>query len=137
MSTDSQVLGVIVMSRHGDRLGFYQDPNSYSASNTEITPLGNQQTFQLGEYLRSRYMNGSSPYFIQNISQGLLDPDQILIRADGGGEGDVIYDSALSTMQGLWPASVAYNETLANGTFVVGPLGGYQVRKHSNCPPLK
>lgn len=136
MSTDSQVLGVIVMSRHGDRLGFYQDPTSYSASNTEITPLGNQQSFQLGEYLRSRYMNGSSPYFIQNISQGLVDVDHILIRADAGGEGDVIYDSALSTMQGLWPANPAYNETLANGTFIIGPLNGYQVRKRSRLPSL-
>ena len=130
MSTDSQVLGVVILSRHGDRLGFYQDPDSYTASNTEITPLGNQQSFQLGEYIRSRYMDSSSPYFIQNISQGLVDPDQVLVRADAGGEGEVIYDSALSTVQGLWPATVAYNETLANGTVVVGPLGGYQVREH-------
>lgn len=136
MSTDSQLLGVIVMARHGDRLGFYQNPDSYTASNTEITPLGNQQSFQLGEYLRSRYMDGSSRYFIQNISQGLVDPYQILIRADGGGEGDVIYDSAVSTMQSLWPANTAYNETLANGTFVVGPLNGYQVRNRSSLPSL-
>jgi hypothetical protein len=129
MSTDSQVLGVIVMSRHGDRLGFYQDPTSYTASNTEITPLGNQQSFLLGEYLRSRYFDSSSPNFIQNISQGLVDPDQVLITADGGGEGSVIYDSAMSTIQGLWPPSTDYNETLANGTLVVGPLNGYQVRK--------
>ena len=130
-STDSQVLGVIIMSRHGDRLGFYQSPNSYTASNTQITPLGNQQSFQLGQYIRSRYLDDSSPYFIQNISQGLVDPNQILIRADAGGEGDVIYDSALSTMQGIWPPNAAYNETLANGTIIVGPLNGYQVRRHS------
>jgi prostatic aicd phosphatase len=133
MSTvdNSQVLGVIIMSRHGDRLGFYQNPDSYTASGTEITPLGNEQSFQLGEYIRSRYINSSSPHYIQNISQGLVDPDQILLLADAGGEGDVIYDSAVSTMQGLWPANAGYNETLANGTFLVGPLGGYQVRKPS------
>lgn len=130
MSTDSQVLGVVILSRHGDRLGFYQDPDSYTASNTEITPLGNQQSFQLGEYIRSRYMDSSSSYSIQNISQALVDPDQVLVRADAGGEGEVIYDSALSTVQGLWPATAAYNETLANGTIVVGPLNGYQVREH-------
>lgn len=128
--SDSQVLGVIVMMRHGDRLGFYQDAHTYTPSNTEITPLGNQQAFQLGQYLRSRYLNSSSPHVIQNISLGLLDPHQILIRADAGGEGSVIYDSALSAMQGLWPANTAYNETLANGTVVVGPLSGYQVRVH-------
>jgi len=136
MSADSQVLGVIVVSRHGDRQGFYQDSNTYTPSNTEITPLGNQQSFQLGEYLRSRYLNASSPHFIQNISQGLVDPHQILIRADAGGEGSVIYDSVISTMQGMWPANTSYNITLANGTTVVGPLNGYQVRKHSFQPSL-
>lgn len=134
MSANSQVLGVIVITRHGDRVGFYQDPDTYTASNTEVTPLGNQQSFQLGEYLRSRYLNASSPHFIQNTSQGLVDPHQILIRADAGGEGSVIYDSALSTMQGMWPADTSYNITLANGTTVVGPLNGYQVRKHSLQP---
>lgn len=129
MSTDSEVLGVIVLTRHGDRHGFYQDPDTYTASNTKITPLGNLQSFQLGEYLRLRYLNGSSPYYIQNISQGLVDTDQILIKADAGGEGGVIHDSVMSTIQGLWPANTAYNETLANGTFVLGPLNGYQVRK--------
>lgn len=131
MSTDSQVLGVVVISRHGDRRGFYQDPKTYTPSNTEITPLGNQQSFQLGEYLRSRYLASSSLHFIQNISVDLVDEDQVLIRADAGGEGGVIYDSAMSTMQGMWPALTSYNETLANGTVVVGPLGGYQVRKPS------
>lgn len=131
MSTDSQVLGVVVMTRHGDRRGFYQDPKTYTPSNTEITPLGNEQSFQLGEYLRSRYLTSSSPHFIQDISPDLVEEDQVLIRADAGGEGGVIYDSAMSTMQGMWPARTSYNETLANGTVVVGPLGGYQVRKTS------
>ena len=131
MSTDSQVLGAIIIMRHGDRRGFYQDPKTYTPSNTEITPLGNQQTFQFGEYLRSRYLVRSSPHFIQDISPGLVEEDQILIRADAGGEGGVIYDSAMSTMQGMWPSDTSYNETLANGTVVVGPLNGYQVRKPS------
>lgn len=131
MSTDSQVLGVIVMMRHGDRRGFYQDPKTYTPSNTGITPLGKQQTFQFGEYLRSRYLARSSPHFIQDISSDLVDEGQILIKADAGGEGGVIYDSAMSTMQGMWPADTSYNETLAIGTVVVGPLSGYQVRKPS------
>lgn len=40
-SSDSGLLGVIVLTRHGDRLGFYQDPLTYTASDTAITPLGN------------------------------------------------------------------------------------------------
>lgn len=41
MSADnSTVLGVVVFARHGDRQGFYQDPQTYTASATVITPLG-------------------------------------------------------------------------------------------------
>lgn len=40
-SSDSALLGVVVLTRHGDRLGFYQDPLTYTASDTAITPLGN------------------------------------------------------------------------------------------------
>ena len=42
MSTSDQstVLGVVVLARHGDRQGFYQDPETYTASATAITPLG-------------------------------------------------------------------------------------------------
>lgn len=46
--------------------------------------------------------------------------------ADAGGEGSVIYDSAVALTQGLWPATSSSNTTLANGTTVVSPLGGYQ-----------
>ena len=41
MSNDnSTVIGAVILARHGDRQGFYQDPNTYSASATAITPLG-------------------------------------------------------------------------------------------------
>lgn len=46
--------------------------------------------------------------------------------ADAGGEGSVIYDSAVAVTQGLWPPTPASNTTLANGTTVVSPFGGYQ-----------
>jgi lysosomal acid phosphatase len=36
----SKVLGVIVIARNGDRYNYYQDPNTYAASNTETTALG-------------------------------------------------------------------------------------------------
>jgi len=41
MAQSSQVLGVVLIFRHGDRLQFYQDPTTYDASFTTITPLGN------------------------------------------------------------------------------------------------
>jgi hypothetical protein len=39
--TTSQLLGVVLLVRHGDRQGFYQDPETYTATATQITPLGN------------------------------------------------------------------------------------------------
>lgn len=40
MSDNSTVIGIVVIARHGDREGFYQDPLTYTASSTLITPLG-------------------------------------------------------------------------------------------------
>ena len=60
-SSDTKVLGVVLLIRHGDRAGkfqrsiailtvaialifyegFYQDPTTYTASDTILTPLGN------------------------------------------------------------------------------------------------
>jgi len=37
---DSQVLGVIVISRNGDRVEYYQDPKTYEGSITNTTALG-------------------------------------------------------------------------------------------------
>ncbi|THH21569.1 hypothetical protein EW146_g42 [Bondarzewia mesenterica] len=129
MSSDanSTVLGIVALVRHGDREGFYQDQSTYAASATTITPLGSQQHIQLGSLLRGLYLNQSSASHIQGMSSSaLFDPTQVTIRADAGDEGGVIYDSAVSLTQGMWPATTAYNTTLANGTTIVGPLSGYQ-----------
>ncbi|KDQ50369.1 hypothetical protein JAAARDRAFT_211778 [Jaapia argillacea MUCL 33604] len=126
MSSDSVVLGVVLIARHGDRQGFYQDPLTYTASATAITPLGNQQEYQLGQYIRALYLNESSPSYIQGVTADLFNQNQVEVRADAGGEGGVIFDSAVSLLQGLWPATTEYNTTLANGSTITGPLGGYQ-----------
>lgn len=49
MSTDSNstVLGVVVIIRHGDREGFYQDPSTYDASETTITAVGSVRTLDM------------------------------------------------------------------------------------------
>ena len=36
----SNILGVVLIARHGDRQGFYQDPQTYTPTATAITPLG-------------------------------------------------------------------------------------------------
>ncbi|KAF9267593.1 phosphoglycerate mutase-like protein [Marasmius fiardii PR-910] len=126
MSTDSEVLGVLILARHGDRQGFYQSPTTYTPTATKITPQGNQEEFMLGQYLRNRYLTPSSPHFISRVNSSIVDLNQILVRADAGGEGGVILQSAQSLTQGLFPANDNYTTTLANGTRVTGPLGGYQ-----------
>ncbi|KAF5360653.1 hypothetical protein D9756_004844 [Leucocoprinus leucothites] len=121
-----QLLGVVLLARHGDRQGFYQDPNSYTPFGTAITPTGTEEELQLGTFLRQRYLNETSPNFIHDISQTRADITQVLVRADAGGEGGVIYNSALALLQGLYPPTPSWNETLANGTVVVGASNGYQ-----------
>ncbi|KAJ7726942.1 phosphoglycerate mutase-like protein [Mycena metata] len=121
------LLGVILLARHGDRLDFFQDPFTYDPSATELTPLGTAQEFQLGTFLRSTYLNPKNPStFITNISTDLANIDQLIIRADAAGEGNIILESAMALLSGLFPATHNFNTTLANGTTVVGALGGYQ-----------
>ncbi|KAJ8088244.1 hypothetical protein PM082_022316 [Marasmius tenuissimus] len=124
--SDSKVLGALVLARHGDRQGFYQDPHGYKPTATKITPLGNVQHFLLGQYLRERYLNSSSPFFIPTINSSIVDLEQVRVRADAGGEGGVVLNSAMSLVQGMFPANTDYQTKLANGTTVVGPLNGYQ-----------
>ncbi|KAI0034616.1 histidine phosphatase superfamily [Vararia minispora EC-137] len=125
MSNDT-VLGVVLIVRHGDREGFYQDPTTYDASNTVITAAGTQQEIALGALLRQRYFNASSGNHIQFATTGLVNYSQIALRADAGDEGGVIYASAVALAQGLWPATSDANTTLSNGTTIVAPLSGYQ-----------
>jgi prostatic aicd phosphatase len=61
------------------------------------------------------------------MNTGLVNDSQILIRADAGDEGGVIYASAVALTQGLWPPTSDANTTLSNGSTITAPLGGYQV----------
>ncbi|KAJ6466385.1 histidine phosphatase superfamily [Mycena sanguinolenta] len=126
MAASDKLLGVLILTRHGDRAGFYQDPETYDATATVITPLGTAQEFQLGQHLRSIYLNSSSPSFIPGINASFVDQTQVYVRADAGGELGVIYDSAVALLQGLFPANANYSSDLANGTVVEGAQGGYQ-----------
>ncbi|KAL7409995.1 histidine phosphatase superfamily [Mrakia frigida] len=120
----STVVGAVIITRHGDRQGFYQSPTSYTASDTAITPLGEVQEYQSGQALQQRYLNSSSSTYIQGISWPLPKLAQLDVRADSS-EGQVIVNSATAFMQGMWPANVYSNNTLANGTTITSPLGGF------------
>lgn len=81
---------------------------------------------QLGSYLRSQFLNPGSSRHINGITSDVVDDRQVLVRADNGGEGGAIVDSAVALLQGLYPPTPNSRTSLANGTTVVGPLGGYQ-----------
>ncbi|GAA5883974.1 hypothetical protein JCM16303_001343 [Sporobolomyces ruberrimus] len=131
-------VGVVVIARHGDRSGFYQDPDQYTASDTQITPLGENQCFQLGAMLRGIYGEGTgSTRAIGGLSSTTLKPEQVNSTADAGGEGSTIYDSAVSLWQGFYPPNLAVsNETLANTTVVTSPLQGYQYIQVNTVMPV-
>ncbi|KAG2047612.1 phosphoglycerate mutase-like protein [Suillus hirtellus] len=120
------VHGVLIIARNGDRTEFYQDPYTYEPSYTESTPLGAVESHQLGCYLRSTYLNPSSPSHIQGIRADLVQNDQVLVHAKAGGEGTAVFDSAIAVLQGLFPPNSGNLIHLANGTEIVTPLGGYQ-----------
>ncbi|GAA5941400.1 uncharacterized protein JCM15063_006087 [Sporobolomyces koalae] len=117
-------IGVVVIARHG----FYQNPDQYTASDTQITPLGENQCFRLGAMVRDIYADGNgSTRAIAGLSSTTLVPAQINSTADAGGEGSTIWDSAVSFWQGFYPPNLSVsNQTLANGETVTSPLQGYQ-----------
>ncbi|KAI0772911.1 phosphoglycerate mutase-like protein [Trametes elegans] len=126
MVNATTLLGVVLLARHGDRLEFFQDPLTYNPTETFLTPLGSVQEQQLGSFLRETYLDAASPTFIAGISADTVDLDQLVVRADAGGGGSVILVSVQGLLQGLFPPTPDNNITLANGTTVVAPLGGYQ-----------
>jgi lysosomal acid phosphatase len=84
------------------------------------------QSHQLGALLRSIYLDNSSPSFIDGIRTDLVDNSEVKVRVKAGGEGTVVFDSAIALLQGLFPPNPNNKIVLANETTIVAPLGGYQ-----------
>lgn len=106
--------GVVLITRHGDRQGFYQSPTTYTASDTSLTVLGNVEEYQNGQDLRNMYLVNNN---ITGLNTSIADWNQVQVMADAGGEGTVIVDSAIALMQGLYPPT-NQSIVLANGTTV-------------------
>ncbi|BFZ61339.1 hypothetical protein YB2330_002404 [Saitoella coloradoensis] len=123
--SDQQLLGIVLLSRHGDRTQYYQSPANYTSTETAITPLGERQNYNQGSFVASRYLNSSSDHYIQGIAE-VANVDQLDVKADAGGEGNVVLLSAYAFWEGVYPPTARENITLANGTTVTSPLGGYQ-----------
>jgi hypothetical protein len=122
----SNVLGVVVLARNGDRRELFQDPKTYAAAFTETTALGEVQSHQLGSALRSIYLDSKSPSYVQGMRPDIVDNHEIHVRSKAGVEGTVVFDSAIALLQGLFPPNSSNEIVLANGTTIVAPLGGYQ-----------
>ncbi|KAJ7354194.1 phosphoglycerate mutase-like protein [Mycena albidolilacea] len=122
----SSVLGVVVLARNGDRKAFHQDPKTYAPGHTDSTPLGVSDLHLLGTQLRSTYLTPGSASFISSISSNLANTQEVKVLAKAGGEGAVVFDSAIALLQGLFPPNPYNKITLANSTVVMAPLGGYQ-----------
>ncbi|KAN0073627.1 Histidine phosphatase superfamily [Tylopilus felleus] len=125
----SKLLGVLIIARNGDRSEFLQDPYSYAPSFTESTALGAVESFQLGSFLKSTYLDSSSPLHIRDMPLDPahpIPPNMVNVHAKSGGEGAAIFDSSIALLQGLFPPTPLNSIQLANGSTVVSPLGGYQ-----------
>ncbi|KAJ7192197.1 histidine phosphatase superfamily [Mycena pura] len=122
----SDILGAIIIARNGDRTEFYQDPKTYAASLTDSTALGVSDLHSLGEQLHATYLTPGSSSFISTMSVDRADTQQVKVRSKAGGEGSVVFDSAIALLQGLFPPTPKNKVTLADGRVVTAPLGGYQ-----------
>lgn len=70
-------------------------------------PLFQFQELQLGEYVRSLYLDPSSSSYV-GLTTPLFNQSQFWARADAADEGFVILDSANALVQGLFPATVGF-----------------------------
>lgn len=105
------VKGIVLITRHGDRMGFYQSPTTYTASNTNLTVLGYRQEYQNGQDLRALYFDPSvgtpnvpagSTTAIEGINATKALDNQLRVMADAAGEGTVIVDSTSALLQGVY-----------------------------------
>lgn len=128
-----------------------------------LTALGAQQMYQLGQNLRTRWIDGEGNaglgrQNIANMSVDMLNNDQISVQTL---DTQYLVSSAQAFMQGMYPPHALGNSSgvgdltglLADGTAVQAPLNGYQyatvqsfspfaynslyIAGHQNCPAAK
>lgn len=132
------VLGVTVFSRHGDRKSqlhtvcsctyFTYPGTSKHYKGYNLTNLGFQQNFDVGQDYRNIYLNSSSPKQILGISEEKVVNSQIYASAP---DQAVLLNTATAFLQGLYPPLGSIDQALATQTLnsnerVVKPLAGYQ-----------
>src|ERR1700729_3896560 len=116
---------------HRDNTSWRSKSSNYIAIDRALfnivsLPFPQVQSHQLGSVLRSEYFHPASPSFIHGVNTSLIDTHQVRVLVKAGGEGPVVFDSAIATLQGLFPPTPNNRMMLANDTTIVAPLGGYQ-----------
>lgn len=113
------VLGVYIFHRHGDRTSKSWPPAS-------LTDLGYQEVHSSGSFYRNRYIDAGAPSAIFGISNDLVKNSQLNVQAPVD---TVLQNSAAGFLQALYPpvGATLGSQTLANGTTVEAPLGGFQL----------
>ncbi|KAK9438883.1 Histidine phosphatase superfamily, clade-2 [Metarhizium brunneum] len=114
-AAEERVLGVYIFHRHGDRTAKAWAP-------VNLTALGAEEVHSSGSFYRKRYVQTDASVRIAGVSSNNPVLSQLSVIAP---QDAVLYNSALTFLQGLYPPT-GQSETLANGTKVEGPLGGYQ-----------
>lgn len=118
-SAPETVLGVYIFHRHGDRTAKAYAP-------TTLTDLGYSQVHSSGNFYRQRYVDSNATSPLYKISSDIAKTSQLNIQAPSD---TVLQNSAAGFLQGLYPPVGAKlgSQTLANGTTVEAPLGGFQL----------
>lgn len=124
----------VVYSNHGDRT-----PLVLPVQNV-LTPLGAQQLYSAGSFFRQRYLAApaggqDANYSIDGILHDAFGITQTFIKSTLS---DYVVASAEAFMQGLYPPlqnnSDPYS-TLADGSNITSPLGGYQYTQLFTASP--
>src|ERR1700724_3606676 len=68
--SDSEVVAVFLLGRHGDRTSRIQGSGIEGTS--VLTTLGKNQIYDVASYFRSYYLEPSSPNYVQNFSDNLV-----------------------------------------------------------------
>jgi hypothetical protein len=87
-----------------------------------LTNLGYEQVHTSGQYYRSRYLSGESK--IRGINEDEVKLSQLQVQSPVD---NVLQNSAMGFLQGLYPPFQDDVQTLANGEKKSAPLNGYQL----------
>jgi hypothetical protein len=117
VSAQDTIYAVYIFHRHGDRTPKALPP-------TNLTILGYDEVLSSGAFYNKRYVDAASPNHIAGLSSGIVDNAQLTVSAPLD---PVLQNSAFGFLQGLYPPVGVQTETLANGSTVAAPLGGYQL----------